>query len=775
MEEYVDSGLAEEERKRPYTGAFVALSTVILLLPIFFLPIPEAGLQFTKTMLAITGTVIAFVAYGIASLKNGRIAFVTSPLVTSLYLLTIGYLASSVFSSQPSFSFGGYQLGADTFWYIAAMLVFTHLTASVFQQKSRIFNALVLFLVAGWLVLLFQVVQVAFGAPFPLFGDAGVGLVGRWSDFVLFAGLMAGLVLLALEMLPLPKLHYTLLLATYAVLIVFLAASNSLLAWIIFGAVSLGITVLSLARRYFFDTSEESRIGFAASLVGLILALFFVFFGSSLAVSLQQVFGVNAFDVRPSIGATLDIMRSVYTGNPLVGTGPNTFADAWLLHRDPSVVQTPFWNVIFSTGSGTILSSIAVGGIVLFLGWLFFLLAFLYTLIRALLLVDFTERRSYVLTMLTAFGAAYLFTIHLFAVPSQALTTLLFLFVGLFVASLSGTPLVRNREVLLKKTPRLGFVLVLVGLVAIILAVGGEYVAAKKYASTIFHNRAIAQANSGDLSRALTLVKQATALDPQDRYFRTATLIDIQNVNQIISTGKSDADTQTAFQNAVVAAISDSGQALAVRPSYENLFTRALVYATVVPLNVNGAAENGLTAFAEAQKKNPSGPEADLRIAQIHAARQEFDEARASIEAALQKKADYTDAILLRAQIELSQGNLDEAITAVKNAIYFEPNNSVLLYQLGILSLQDKSFDDAALALELSLKQSPDFANAMFFLSQAYASLGRLDEAMSMMDSVAALNQDNELVKGYQEAFKRGENPFEVVPVPPEDDTGVIE
>ncbi len=756
-----------------YQGSFFILLGLLFLLPLVFFPSVLAPFQFTKTALAIILTAGAFILFIAASLKRGGVSFAWSPLILSLYILLLGYGIGTLLSSDSTLSFAGYQFETDTFVFIAAGVIVAHLAASVMRPTARLFTALATFAVATWLVFVFQVAQVLFGFSLPGF-EYGITLLGRWYDLAMFAGLVGGVSLLTLEFLPLPRVLSAVFILTYGVSLFIMALSRVQEVWLLFGITSLAVLVFALFRQYFSKSHTERSPSMVVAIIGFVAACYFFFFGAGVSTALQQAAGLNLFDVRPAFSSTVDVLRSVYATNALVGSGPNTFGVDWLLYRSAEIAQTPFWNVSFTVGSGTIISSVAVGGLVMLFVWAFFILMLGYTAVRALFEVTFAERRASVLTILAAFGAVYLAVLHIIVAPSQSLTVLMFVFVGLFAASLHGTSLTKEVTLVFKKSPRLGFVFVLVGLASIAGTLGSIFNVGVTYAAALSHNQAILTANSGDLAAATTEIARAIALDPEDRYYRTATLINMAEINQLIASGKNDTDTQTQFQNALARAVEYSGLAIAERSSYENLLTRALVYASVVPLGIEGAFENAETVFAEAKKKNPYDPEPDFNLARMHAIRGELDEAREAITASLAKKADYTNAILLRAQIELDEGNLDEAINAVKNAIYFEPNNSILLYQLGIMLLQDRSYEEAAAAFELALQIESDFANAQFFLSQAYASLGRLDDAEVLMAKLLEENPDNLTVREYRAAFARGENPFVEVPVAPEADTEAV-
>lgn len=753
----------------------LSLLGVAFLVPLFIIPSDVVPFQFSKVLITFILTFLALVSFFVVTLKSKKFSTTFHPVMIVLYTLPIAYGISTLFSHDTRASLMGYQFATDTFAFMLLGVALAHTTVLVFTDRVKIFSVLVALLIGSWVVYVFQGVQFLFNGPFPLslLTDPASNLIGKWNDLAMYAGFIGALTLLARESLVLSKLHRLLLSVTLGASLFILAVVHMFEAWLLFGVAALSVLVLAFVRRFMSRKSDEqtpASQGVSAG-VATVLTTLFLLGGSLFAPLLQQVFSISAVEVRPSYQSTADIFRSVYAESPIVGTGPNTFAASWLKFRSPSIAQTEFWNALFPAGSSTLITAATTGGVVILLAWLAVIVVLLVSVVRALFRVEAHNRQSYFITSISALGVLYLLFAHLMYTPSQGLTVLFFLFAGLFVASLNHTPLVRTLSFTIGEAPRATFAFVLGGFVVLVFGLSALYATGRVYASSIIHNYAVQVAQGGDTDRALSLIARATELDAQDRYFRSAAFIYIDRIDSLIRGGQSDEVTQEAFQNAVAGAIQSTGQALAQNGTrFENLMARALVYAQVVPLGVKGALENGVVTYEEARKSNPYDPEIDWRLAQMYVATGNTESALEAIAMALSKKADYTPAILLRAQIALNSGNLEEAITSVKNAVYFEPNNEILLYQLGILLLQDESYADAALAFELSLQQRPDFANATFFLAQAYAFLERFDEAGTLISQLSEKNPDQSELQEYLDELGRGVNPFATSLTAPEEE-----
>lgn len=770
-----ESTLNHPHRPPAIDVGFYLVFALTLLVPVFFVPSNVLPLQFSKVILAAALGALALVWFLYRSLRHGALAISWSLLSASIWLLPLAYLVAVPFSSEPTQSFLGYELPVDTFGFIVLAAVIAQVTALTLSKKSRVFSLFIALLIAAWGVFAFEIVSIVFRGTLPFF--SGVSLVGGWGDLALFSGLIGAMILLTLESLPLPLRHHLLLSATFALALAFMMLVNVREVWILFAAAAFVPLVLGLSRR-FLAPSDAPRGLWPGVLpaIGLVAALFFLMFGNGIAAALQQTLSVNTFDARPSFQATVDVLTDVYAADPVFGSGPNTFRAAWLRYRPGDIVQTPFWNVAFTAGSGVIVSSIATGGAVIALAWLLFVLALLYSVVRALF-IESGDRQSYVVISLAALAALYLLFAHLLYTPGQSMTLLLFLAVGMFTASVSGTPLSRVFTLNLSGAPRVGRAFILAGIIITLASAGFLYVVGEKYASVYFHNQAVAIANQGDFDGASRALAAAIGLDPQDRYYRTAALVNLAGIDRIVRSGDTSDAAQSTFRGELASAVQHTAAALRQDPnSSANLMTRALVFGSVVPLKIDGAFENAAAVYEEARALNPLDPEIDLRLAQLYLLQGNQDGARTFITDALFKKADYTDAILLQAQIELDAGNLDKAIDSVTAAIFFEPQNPVLFYQLGILLLQDKEYTRAASSLEEAHRLNPEFANASFFLAQAYAFLNRFDEAVRLMEGLIETNPDNAPLKEYQDALSRENNPFDTAPTPPDEgDVEVIQ
>ncbi len=739
------------------------ITALAFLLPIFFIPLPGFSSQFSRV--ALTALVVIAIALisSVRILRQRHFSSSWSTFLFALLALPVAYGLTTIFSPIHSASLLGYQLDGDTFGFILLASALALVTFAVLSRPRQILSVLLAILFAGWVVLIFQAVQILFGAPFslPLLSDPSINLVGKWNDLGLFMSFIGGLSLLSLQTLSLSRIESWLLRLTLVAILVLLVIVNFSLAWILLGLVAL-VTFISVRLRRAPERGEGSPgMRGLTSVIVIGVSLFFIFAGSAVATPLQTQFKIQTLEVRPSPQATLGILTSVYGNNALFGSGPNTFSELWFLRRPADIVKTPFWSVDFASAFGYIPTALITGGILALAAWAFLFVLFLYTAGRALLTVPAGGDRSYFLIATTSVGSLFLLVAHFFYTPSPGLTLLMFLMLGLFLSSLRGTRFVHERDIVFSERPRLAFMSVLAIAFIGILSLFSLYAVGTLYASVVSYDKATDRLSANDADHALQDTLAAISLSPQDRYFRTLTTIYINRLDGIVQSGKSDAGTQENFRSTLSQAIESSSRAVLINQlSYDNLFNRAAVYADVAPLGIPGAYENAIVALGVAQGANPYTPEIDMRVAQLKAAKGDAKGARESAAAALAKKPDYTPAILLTAQLALNEGKLSEAISSVEAAAYLEPQNSFLLYQLGLLHLQQKDYATAAKSFEGALAITPDYANASFFLAESYVFLGRTDEALKRFEDLATKNPGTATLQDIITSITKGENPF---------------
>jgi len=136
-------------------------------------------------------------------------------------------------------------------------------------------------------------------------------------------------------------------------------------------------------------------------------------------------------------------------------------------------------------------------------------------------------------------------------------------------------------------------------------------------------------------------------------------------------------------------------------------------------------------------KLKPTDVEPKLLLGQLYALSQDSAKAEAQFKAAQNLDANSEDAVLNMARLYSEQGNLNQAAQAIA-AIPQQDRTTRMELALGATYEQLKKYKDAAAAYKRALEIDPDNADAQKALSAALLQDGQLDEALKVLNGIAA-------------------------------------
>lgn len=747
-----------------------SLLTLFTLLPFFFLPVAWISVLQAKALLVTIIAVVATVAWVAHALSEGSLRLPKSPLLLAAALVPLAYLVSAFVTGATWMSFvggGGQQDSVITVltWY--ALFVSSLVVLS--GGYDRIGSALRGLLIGGGIVLFIQLIHLF--VPNFTFGGALVGqaasVVGSWHDLGIFMGLLFFLSVALLSTALAQGARWKLALRAMAVL------SFLLLIVINFNDVWIGVfsLVVGYAVALWFvsrGAEEEARRAtdrriFVWGAIAIVIVGLYVG-GTTVHSLLPSSLQVTQLEVRPSWQGTYLVGSSSLTqpSSIFFGSGPNTFPREWVMHKPLSVNATQFWNVDFYAGVGFIPTALVTIGLMGALAWGALCLAVLYSVWRVL-----RARRSgsegIIQTLLVA-SAVYLTAFHILYVPGPMLSALLFLMLGMMVAAefLSGT--VRTWDLKLSlDTWREQLGVAILAVFSIAVLVGGVQ-SVRALTSDMFVNRSVIVYNkTQDFARASRQTEIALAILPNnDRAHRAAVELGILQLAQLVAQDATSEEVRQNLQNTLTATIQHGLQAVAIESgNYQNWLLLARLYGDLAGAGVEGAEEQARAAYAEAQKNNPTNPLPSLGLAQLDLLSGKDTAARENLNKALEIKPDLAPAHFFLSQIEARAGNLDAALERAVAVVQIAPNDALSWYNAGTILYTKKDYENAAIALERAVGIQNDYSNALFLLSASYAALNRLNDALTAMRAVEALNQGNENVATMVKQLESGKNPFD--------------
>jgi len=741
------------------------------LLPVFFLPGLWGSLAFQKVLLAM-GVVGGIVV--VLSLLSLRTRAVVSVVPVSLLLfwgVVLSAVISALFSPDWLGAFRGAAVESQTVTFL--ILLAAVMTVSLVLQRAK---QATLFLFAalsiGSLVLLTYVVtRLLFGPvlAFSSFNAVTASPIGNFNDLAVFAGLTIVLSLIALLQLRVVLLLRGFLVAIIALALLALAVVNFFYIWLMVGFFSLLVLLYLVSQDTLFTAiaaeSEEPRarkhvskltIGVAAAIC--IVSSGFVIAGDYFGGVVGGALDVEYLEVRPSLGATVDILQSTYQEDLLFGAGPNQFVSSWRSFKDTSINQTIFWNTDFRSGSGyipTMFVNLGLIGslfVVAFHGW------YLWSGARMLLRPVSIDRFWYFAGLLSFTGAVFLWGVSYVYIPGPTLLLLAALLTGVSLAAGGALQPKRAITVTLASNQQRGFALMAIAIVFISAAMGTWFTFGKQYVAQA--SFAQAQATETDPAALDQAALASFLLYPDDQFLSVRARLALLEMNQILTIAEPSETDQQRFlvvSNQAVtfadAAIAQSG----TEPSHYAVL--AGIYNNLAIAGIADAVGRATSSIAAAQALDPQNPTYALLTAQLAANRGDATSSRAALLQALQQKSNFSEALYLLAQLDIAEGNVEAAIATTEAIIRLEPNNPTRYYQLGILESSAGNTAAARQAYGTAIQLDPNFANARYLLALLQIADGETEQALSELRFIQESNADNVQLQELVTALEAGNIP----------------
>lgn len=699
-------------------------------------------------------------------------------------LLPLMYLVSWLFSQNQAVGLIGFNIETDTVIFVVlGFLIF--LLSFVLFKTLRTAHLLTKVIFWGLVVAtVFQLIAVVFGTGFlpAAFSDRSVNLIGKWNDLGLMAGLLLLMTLSMLELMPLTTVRFAGLSVLLIGLTFLLGVINFSLVWAFILVFALGLALLRFLGQKAARGAEDpyampiktSKVPwYALSAAGV--AVVFLFFGSSFNTAVTSLFPVSSLEVRPSYASTFQVINASHAGSVgemFIGSGPNTFGDAWLMHKPSEVNQTPFWSLDFNVGFSTLLTAFASIGFFGALMWLIPLFLVLAALVRAVRLGVLSREERVAATTL-GISALFLMAAIIFYVPSQNIILLAFTLCGAAFGFLwrQGRSNRDDEGSSLAGVLAGGFAVVLI--VLSLWTAGGI---GRRAVSASLAQSSAAALSAGDYDLGITRAARAVGFEETPDTLRIAVNAGSLKLEQLASTETTPENTgalQTEFASLVQQTISMGQRLIEVSAyDYRSHLSLARIYELLSALNVDGAFESARAAYEAGAALNPTNPAVPLALARLAASQNDLTGAETHIAQALTLKPNYTDAMLFVVQLSVARNDLQTATQAALAAAQSAPGVAPIWFQLGLLLYAGGDTTNAIAAFEQAVVLVPDYANAKYFLGLAYAASNRMPEAIRQFEEIQRTNPDNAEVQIILGNLRLGKQPFDGVeppPTPPEE------
>lgn len=750
---------------------YVFLAGIVLAL---VLVVPAAWFPFQLSKIAVFAACLALAALLYVVGGGARDLWRTHGLYPALLvgLLPLSYVGSYLFSLDRTVGLTGFSVETDTVLFTLVLALSYLLAFTYFRtlRTARMLMGVVFWSLAAAAV--FQCISILFGSsviPFQTFADRSVNLVGKWNDLGLMCAFLLLLVCVRVEFSVLSKTWRIGAAVAAALLVVLLAFINFPLAWelLLGGCVALGLIALLRHRQERGEGAQHMPRPWYV-LAGAALSVLFLLYGGSINSSVTRVIPVSSLEVRPGLQSTFDVINTtrISLARTLLGTGPNTFGETWLVQKPSAVNQTPFWNLDFNVGYSTLATAFGTVGLLGALAWLIPLLLTLFAVVRVVRLGVLSLEERLVATML-ALGSIFMLCTLALYVPSQNLIILAFVLSGGAFGFFSRQGRSAPDET---AAPSMyaGISVLCLAAVLVVASVASGATVARRFVAEAYTGAGLQALAAGSADKALAYAESANRVEMTADGLRLAVDAGGTKLNDIAqdTTLKPD-DARAAFTDRVQKTISFGQAAITMTPrDYRPYFSLGRVYNLLATLKVQGAYEGARNAYTAAAALNPTGPAIPLALARLEAAHGDMQALQSNLNRALTLKPDYTDAILFVVQVDVARNDLASAIRDTKTAVQTAPGVPSIWFELGLLYYAGGDTKNAVPVLEQALKLAPEYANARYFLGLSYYAEGRKDDAQKLFAQLAVSNPESAEVKAILANLAAGKKPLSGLAAP---------
>lgn len=737
-----------------FTLAKVGILALVTLLPIFFIPTTAETLGIAKSALSLILITIVLTLLVVIGLRTREVVFSLPLALVVGWLFVLLSFVSAVLSGDVQDALRGSFFEVTTTGFSFLFLLVVTVVMSVQGSIRTYIATLGFFGISAVLLLLYSAVRFVLGAEFLSFNsfksiaDTPIGTI---NDLAVLSGVIITVVLMTMLRLP---INVWLLRAGMAIVILSLFVLATINFTAILTVVAIFATLIflySLVHDRFdsdFESSrqtvkEEKPSGYLIiSCLAVCLISWLLVASPYLSQKFSQLIAVDYLEVRPAVGTTVSIAKGVYEEDLLFGIGPNRFADAWRMHKDPIINQTPYWGVDFSSGYGYVptifVTNGLLGGVVLVL----FHALFIFFGLRVLLVTDNKHSIWYYINLTSFSVTCFILLSSYFYLPSAGVLLLGAVFMGITLVSVPALmPRYVKRIALTKSKARF----VLFGLVSVsvllFLFVVSLAVAKQGWAQYL---SIVAVETDLSVYERTNLIQEAKLLYNDSRFSNLQAQILLSDLNRLLALSDPAPADQQAFVATANSALLLSNEAVDLdQTNPANHLILALVHGARSRAGITTSLGEVEPAIQRAYELDPFNPVYYMLIAQLKMGVEDYESARLSIDKALSLKPDYTEALNLSTQLSVLLGEIEVAIEKTLSAISIQPQNPTLIYQLGVLYVANNDSDSAIEAFRVAVERDPQYANARYLLALEYIKQSQPEMALAQLYEVKKTNEDN--------------------------------
>ncbi|RJQ13688.1 hypothetical protein C4553_02825 [Candidatus Parcubacteria bacterium] len=736
-----------------------ALWLAIALTPLIFLPQVQEVIELPKQTFFIKLVALAGLLWLVETLIQSKLSYIKTKINLALLALPVVLFASALLSGDIYGALVGWGVQiSSSFLTFAYLSILVFLGFNVFEGKKDFCTTLIAFLSGSTIAILIGFIHLAQIYPFPFdFSKSNAfNTFGTANGLSLLAGaiLLIGLALFFALGKETKQMWKWLAGLCALIALIYLVALDYRTLWFILAVAVAGVLVLGFLKR------SSVRLTTLLWWAGLILiSLVMIFFNPRLNEKI-----VVPAEISLNLQTSMDIATKALKQNPLLGTGPGTFAYDFTQFKPQSLNNTALWNVRFSKGASEFTSWLAMTGILGVIALFGLVGLILYASIKRVLgypSENTTGSLDKKILESSIVGGVFMILAASFFYPlSFALWASLFSLMLLLLLLSKEEPGITKREVVLEHSPQVSLIVAVVFLIAIVANAGVIYGIIQRYRAELAYTQGIRATTT---EQAQTLLEKSTRINPyNDLYWRDLAAL---SFNQFITLSQEAASPERdqRVQNFLNQALAAANRASELNP--RNSFTwslRGTIYRNLIGI-AQGSYEFAVSTFEEAIKRDPTNPFLRTELARVHAAQYELaafgqielsqeqqvevvQKAVQNFNESINLKGDYAPALFYSAILFDRVGERQEAINRMEANKILAPDDIGIRFQLGVLYYKARNFDRAQQELEQAVALDNNFANARYFLGIIYDFRNRRTDAIDQFERISQLNPENPTV-----------------------------
>jgi tetratricopeptide (TPR) repeat protein len=740
----------------------ILIKTVIILLPLFFLPWTSEYFEFNKQLLLWLAVPAAIFLWFYKMAIGGQLKIKSSPLNTPILIFLLLTAAASCFSLDRFSSFFGYFGRFSDAWLgllSLAGLYFLLVNTAVADGAKKIIGLLELFTYSGLVVagvaLLAMLggLRAISGDPLSIFSSPSFNPAGgSLLSLAVFLALIAVILLDFLVSRSLKKLEGIFLGAGLAMILLDLALIDFTLSWAILLAGAILIMLFHLLAGACLRGWRAGRLAqqlagqriFSRSwLLAVVLAL----------VAILMLVWPRLNLARPALGRELPkealltygqswaVVKEVVKQYPALGSGPGTFAQDFSFYRPVELNQSLFWQIRFDKGSSHFLEMLATSGFLAGLSYLLIISLAVYlnaVLIRKYFRVLSQQERNLIAVLFIVF-ALLAFAQFLF-LTNTVLNFAFWLCLGLLAAFWQSHEQALFKEKIINLNGRVFFQRL--GL-AVLFFLSAAWLVLATYEIKFFTADVLAAQKTNRQTALIMAIK----LNPYRYNYQVSLAKFYLNKARAEAVRPAERGNQAAIQQTIGRAIDAAKQAAVRAPnSVLALETLGLVYRDSRPLTL-GSEPWSVKAFAQALALEPTNPALASELAKAYVNNNDLVNAKKYFYKALELKSDYYEAKFALAKAYLKEKKDSEALVLLEELAH-QIYDTEVYYELGRFYYNHGQIDKAINEFKRVLGRMSGHANSLYSLGLAYEAQGDIKEALKYFAKVLELNPRNKEVMG---------------------------